>query len=516
MTSDKLMFLITGMAGSMLVNLSAQFVSVNIVDIQGGVFSTPDEASWIQTGYTMASFAGIACSVQFIKALGVGRYLVWGALGYAAAALACALAPELRVMIALRVLQGFVAGGFGPAAFAVVFMAAGGPRLPFAMTMFAFVLLFPGTIGPVVSGFLENGFGWQSLFLVQAGVGLVLALAARIWAPRQDFAASALKTDWTAIALLSLAAAALGLVFGQGTRRFWLESNMIVWAAAVGLGAFAGFVFTARFSPMPIILLRLLLTRRFGIPVGLYTAFRAGLVAVSYLVPQFLAVVQGYRPLDIARLMQTATFAQVLAVPLAWWLMHRLDMRAIMAFGLALCTAGTVLVIDGTALYAADQFRLMLVFFAVGQVLFVAPTLVAVTAALQPPEFPTASLTFNMGTLCGVTLGTGLASNFVTEREKFHSSVLTESVSLYRGLDADRVALLANRFADRLTDDAGATAQAVARLAAAARREAWVISFNDAFFIVALVLLVSVIVPAAIRRSPPLPRREPPLSGEQA
>lgn len=143
LTPSKLLFLSTGMAGSFLVSLSAQFPSTNIADLQGGIFSTPDEASWILTAYIMASLVGIVTSGLLIKTLGIGRYLVISAVVFATTALACATAPELGMMIALRTMQGFSAGGFGPAAFVAVFMIAGGPRLPFSVTLLAFVLLFP-------------------------------------------------------------------------------------------------------------------------------------------------------------------------------------------------------------------------------------------------------------------------------------------------------------------------------------------------------------------------------------
>ncbi len=304
LTPGKALFLATGLAGSLLISLSAQLPSANVIDIQGGVFSTPDEASWILTVYTMASFAGIVTSGPLIRFLSIGRYLVVSATIFAVAALACATAPDLHVMIALRTVQGFVAGGFGPAAFAAVFMVTGGPRLPFGLTLLAFVLLFPGSVGPVVAGFVEDSFGWQMLFLIQAGIGAALALAARAWVPRQeDPDWSALKTDWVAVILLSVALAALMLVLNQGTRRFWFESEIIAWSTAASVAAWAGFIFLVRFSPIPIISPRLLATRRFGIPIALNLVFRVGLVVIAYLVPQFLAVVQGYRPLELAGLL---------------------------------------------------------------------------------------------------------------------------------------------------------------------------------------------------------------------
>jgi DHA2 family multidrug resistance protein len=510
LTSEQIRFLAVGMAGSLLVSLSAQFPSANIADLQGGLFSTPDEASWILTVYTMASLVGVVTSGLFIRALSIGRYVVVIALVFGATALACSAGPELGVMIGLRAVQGFAAGGFGPAAFVAAFMVAGpgGPRLPFVVTLLAFVLLLPGTLGPVISGFVEASFGWQALFLIQTAIGAALAVAARVWVPYKEPDQSALKTDWTALILLSVAVATLILVLNQGTRRFWFASDMIVWCTAACIGAWAGFAFLARFSPVPIIAPRLLLMRKFGIPIALNFAFRAGLVVTAYLVPQFLAVVQGYRPLEIGNLMLWAAIPQLFALPFAWRLMHLVDTRAVMALGLVLCAAASALAVDTTTLFAADQFRLMLVLFAAGQLLFLAPALVIGSSGLKLPDLPTASVFFNLTTLGGTTLGVGLVSHLATEREKFHSNVITENVSLYDAFDGDRVARLAEALASRLADDAGATAQAIALLAGSARREAWVLSFGDAFLVVAAMLLVSALGVVAIGRSPPLRRPE--------
>jgi DHA2 family multidrug resistance protein len=159
---------------------------------------------------------------------------------------------------------------------------------------------------------------------------------------------------------------------------------------------------------------------------------------------------------------------------------------------------------------------LTIVVFSVGQVLFLTPILVVGASPLKPAEAPTASLTFNMSTLGGTAIGIGLVSNFVTEREKFHSSTLTQSVSLYDSAQADGIASIAGLIGDRLTDDAMATALAVARLASAARLQAWVLAFNDAFLAVAIVLAVCMLGTFAIACTAPLARRQPVLPGEKS
>jgi MFS transporter, DHA2 family, multidrug resistance protein len=98
-----------------------------------------------------------------------------------------------------------------------------------------------------------------------------------------------------------------------------------------------------------------------------------------------------------------AAIPQLLALPLVWRLMHRLDTRVVGALGLLLCAVGTALVIDGTALFAAEQFRLTLVLFSVGQLLFLASAMVVGATSLRPVDLPTASLAFNVTTLGGTT-----------------------------------------------------------------------------------------------------------------
>jgi DHA2 family multidrug resistance protein len=504
LTPAKLLFFVTGLTGSFLVSLSTQFASANIADIQAGLHSTADEASWILTVYTMSTLAGVLTAGVLIKTFGVRRYLIGSATSFALIALICAFAPPLDAVIALRAVQGFAAGGFGPAGFIAVFTVMTGSLLPVGVILLALVLVFPTTLGPVISGYVENGLGWPALFLIQASIGIAIAISAHLFAPRQSTDWSALKTDWMAVTLLSVAVGSATLVISQGTRRFWFENDMIVMFTALGVGALAGFVFMARFSPLAIVNPRLLLTRKFGIPVSLYFVFRVGLVVTSYLVPQFLIVVQGYRPLQVSGLMLWATIPQLLALPLVWWLMHRVDARTTMALGLLLGALGAALAADGTALVAGPQFHLTLMLFAVGQFLFLAPSLMIGTGVLTPPDLPTASVAFNVATTGGATLGSGLFTSFVTEREKFHSNVLTEGITLYNPFDNDRIAALANVFAGRISDDTLTIAQAAAALASGVRQQAWVLSFNDAFLVVAALLGIGAFATVAIGRSPAL------------
>lgn len=500
---QSLLLLAIALSGSLLTNVVGQFVGFNIADIQSGVGASADEGSWLVTVYSMGFICGIVFSSPILATLGMGRYSAAAALVFAGAALACAAGPELPLMVALRAVQGFAAGGFGPLAFAAVFTTMAGPRLPFGLSVLAFVLVLPTNLGPALSGSIEDRFGWQALFLLQAGVGAALAAAALLFMPRGPIGWAALRRDWTSLLLLSIALAASLLVLGQGTRRYWLDSVTISWTAAVAIGAWAGFAVGLWRSPQPILDVRLLVQRGFAVSIGLNFTFRAGFAFTAFLVPQFLVLIQGYRPFEIGRLFLFAAAAQLLIFPVVWWLLQHVERRLVLGSGLLLFGGGALLATGSTPLWAGDQFRLAFMLAALGQVMFLVPTLVAGGASLKPADGPTASLMFNATTLGGTSVGVALATELVTERQKFHFGALAEGAAAF-SQKPDALDALAERFASRLGDDPMTAAQSLATLGDALRREAWVLSFNDAFLLAGALLLIAALGALLLHRQPPL------------
>ena len=92
---------------------------------------------------------------------------------YAAAGLACALAPGIRTLVAARVLQAFGAGSGQVISRAIV-------RDVYALDQAARVLALMGTaqalnpiLAPIIGGFLHALFGWRSVFFVLAGAAMI-------------------------------------------------------------------------------------------------------------------------------------------------------------------------------------------------------------------------------------------------------------------------------------------------------------------------------------------------------
>jgi MFS transporter, DHA1 family, multidrug resistance protein len=109
--------------------------------------------------------------------------LLAGAAGFALLSAACAFAPDIGTLIALRFGQGLLGAVGIVLARAVVRDIYEGPA---AARGFAALMLVSGAapiIAPVVGGQLLRVTSWRGVFLVLAGLGLVLALGVLIAVP---------------------------------------------------------------------------------------------------------------------------------------------------------------------------------------------------------------------------------------------------------------------------------------------------------------------------------------------
>ncbi|KKK33637.1 MFS transporter [Mesobacillus campisalis] len=108
--------------------------------------------------------------------LGRRKPLLIFLIAYLIASLACALSPNIYVFIAARFIQGFSAAGGLVISRAVVRDVYSGREL----TKFFALLMLVGNLGPIVApiagGAVLAFANWTSVFIVLAGIGLILFL----------------------------------------------------------------------------------------------------------------------------------------------------------------------------------------------------------------------------------------------------------------------------------------------------------------------------------------------------
>lgn len=185
--------------------------------------------------------------------LGRRGLLILGSVGTALAAVICALAPSIWVLVAGRVAQGFAgAAGVVLAKAVVVDLGRGSGVARAFATLMAIQSVAP-VIAPLVGGVLVPLGGWRSVFWLLAGLSAVTALA--VWAavpesldadarrtggPRSTLAdMHAVATHGPFLARLAAFVATFGVLFA------YISASPFVYQDMVGLSPSAyGVAFT--------------------------------------------------------------------------------------------------------------------------------------------------------------------------------------------------------------------------------------------------------------------------------
>ena len=208
--------------------------------------------------------------------------------------------------------------------------------------------------------------------------------------------------------------------------------------------------------------------------------------------PVYLARIQGYNAEQIGMVLAWTGLPQLLLIPLVPGLMQRFDIRLVIAVGFALFAASNFMNIHMSAAYASDQLFLPNIVRAIGQALILAPLSAIATSGIENENAGSASALFNMTRNLGGAVGIALLQTFLTKREQYHSNVLVQSVSVFEEATRVRVARLTAYFLSHgISDQALAAQKAIVAIALRVRQQAYVMAFNDTFFLLGASLTIA-------------------------
>src|SRR5580700_9626238 len=161
--------------GAFLAILNIQVVSSALADIQGAIGTGVDEGGWIVTAYLVAEIVVIPLSGWLARALSVRTYLLASTFLFLVFSVACTFAHNLGEMIVYRALQGLAGGSFIPLAFMIIMTRLPPSKHPVGLTIYSVSAIFAPAIGPVIGGYCNDNFGWQSIFLINLLPGALMA-----------------------------------------------------------------------------------------------------------------------------------------------------------------------------------------------------------------------------------------------------------------------------------------------------------------------------------------------------
>lgn len=488
------------MLGAFMAVLDIQITNASLKEILGTLGATLDEGSWISTSYLVAEIVVIPLTGWLTGVFTARRYLLMNAGLFLGFSVACAFSWNLGSMIAFRALQGFTGGVLIPTAFNLVLKLLPAEKRVTGFALFGMTATFAPAIGPTIGGWLTDNYGWPSIFYLNLVPGALL-LAAVAWgldreAPRLWLLR---KIDGWGILTMAVGLGSLIVFLEEGNRNDWLNSRLIATLGAVAAAALTACVIIELKRRDPFINLRLLADRNFALGNIVSVAFGVGMYGVMYLLPVYLAQVQGYNAMQIGETIMWSGVPQLFMMPLAAALLRRFDARWLTAIGLVLFSASSYLNSTLTNLTGYDQLRLAQLLRAGGMPLVIVPLTALATGHIRPELAGSASALYNMFRNLGGSIGIAVLATQLDVREKFHSVRLGEAVSVFSPITQERLAEMTQHFIAQGADAAQAAQQAAGAVGLIVRREAYVMAFADCFYLLAGLLLAVVVAVAFTR-----------------
>ena len=376
--------LITVSVATFMLLLDITVVNTALPAIQADLHASFTDLQWVIDAYTLSLAALVLTAGSLADRLGRRRVFGIGLAIFSFALLLAGLATNATMLNLDRALQGV--GGAIMFAVSLALIAqefSAGRERATAMATYGATIGVAVAIGPLVGGALTDGFGWQSVFLLNVPIGIA-AIVATFTRLRETRDPHATRIDWGGLATFSSALFLLVLALLRGNQEGW-GSGLILGLFAGAAVLLATFVAVERRVREPMLPLGFFRRRAFtGVQLAAF-AVSGSMFALFLYLTLYLQNYLGYTPFEAGLRYLPITVASFFAAPVAGVLLGRVQARVILAGGLAMAGGGLLLM---GGLNAGSEWTALLLGFIVAGigVGLLNPVIADVAVSVVPKE----------------------------------------------------------------------------------------------------------------------------------
>ncbi|QIM53602.1 DHA2 family efflux MFS transporter permease subunit [Hydrogenophaga crocea] len=461
--------------------LDTSIANVSLPAIAGDLGVSPNQGTWVITSFAVANAIAVPLTGWLTQRLGQVRLMVASVLLFVIASLLCGLAPNMPMLIAFRVLQGFVAGPMIPLSQALLLQSYPREQAGRAMAAWAMTTLVAPVMGPLLGGWITDNIDWPWIFYINVPVGLLAAFF--IWRiyHRRESPVRKLPIDRVGLALLVLWIAALQMVLDLGKEHDWFASPLITGLAVVAAVGFAFFIAWELTDEHPVVDLKLFQRRNFWAGT-LATSVAYGLFFGNVvLLPLWLQQYMGYTATDAGMVTAPVGLLAIVLSPFVGATVARVDPRRYVTF--AFGVFALVMLLRSHFSTQADFATILVptIVQGVAMAFFFVPLNTLTLSGLAPDRIPAAAGLSNFVRITFGAVGTSVATTVWESRATLHHTQLAEAVNL--GSPATQ-ATLAQLMGGGMTQQ-----QALAAIDRLVQQQAFTLAATDIFWLSSMLFL---------------------------
>lgn len=495
--------------GTLMGTIDASIVNVALPDIQASFGVAITEATWITTAYLVSLVVILPLTGWLGSVWGRKRVYQVGLIVFTGASVLAAVASSLPALIAARVLQGLGAGVLGPTEQSILRETFPPKEQGLASGLYGMVVLLGPTIGPLLGGWITDGYAWRGIFFINLPVGLLaLGMVAMIVreAPRSRTAQAGF--DFVGIGLMAAGLSSLVVVLEQGNRWDWFDSQL-VWGLSLTAGSslLLFVLWELVGTGAPAVDLRILGRRAFAsawVSIGI-VGF--GLIGGLVLQSLFLQQALGYTATQTGLKFLPRGLITMVMTPVAGILTGLIGPRFVVGPGMVLAASVMFLMSRWTLDAGPAQILFPMVVLGFALSLLIVPLFASGLNAVEPPKATGAAGLMNLMFQLGGSFGTAILATMLERGTILFHARLVEHARPDSPAWMEAVGGVSRLMMVRGGADATAgQQQALFALDRLITGQAAVLSFEHAFQVIALLFLAALLVapflPAGRRNVP--------------
>ncbi|WP_435930217.1 MFS transporter [Dryocola sp. BD613] len=475
-----LLVCLTGALGNALV-------AANLTNLQGTFAAWSNEIAWLPAVYVMTNASINLLLVKFRQQYGLRAFTEGFLVLYVLVTFFHLFVNDLNSAIMVRAAHGMV--GAALSSLGIYYQVQAWPakhRLK-ALTIGITGSTLAIPIARLFSSELLQLYEWRGLYYFELGLALVsLACVLALKLPPSDRKKVFEKKDFLTFILLAPGIALLCGVLSLGRIDWWFEAPWIGWSLAASLVLIVAAITFEHNRSNPLLNTRWLSSG---------SIVRLGLIMV------LIRIVLAEQNTGVIGYLQLIGLQNEQMTNLAWSILAgivcgiiasclTIDIKKLarpIVISLALMIIASLMDSQSNNLTRPAQLMVSQFLFGFSSAFFLAPAMLAAIGGViaEPRNLVSFSVLFGMSQNLGGLLGSAILGTFQTWREKFHSSLLADQLTLLNPLVSERINQYSQLYSSVLGDSTLVNTQALLRLQSVATTEANVLAYNDTYLLTA-------------------------------
>lgn len=490
---NKWLVAVTVMLPTLIEIIDISIVNVSLDHIRGSLSAGIDESAWTITSYLVSNAIIIPMTGWLSRVFGRKRYMIYSIILFTVSSFLCGSSWNLQSLIFFRVLQGIGGGALQPLSQSILLETFPVQQHGIAMAIFGIGIMFGPIVGPLLGGWITDNWSWQWIFYVNVPVGIISILMVIFFISDPPYMKKMkMKIDYWGLALLAIGLGCLQIVLDKGQREDWFSSGFITVLSIVSAVSLILFVIAELFAEHPVLELRALKNLSFSAGnIVMFFAF-FNLFGSIILLPIYLQTLMGYTATLAGLVLGPGGIATLFAMPVAGRLVTKMNPKSLLVFGM---------IVSAYSTYLMSQFSLHADFntviwprivLGVGMGFLFIPLTTLTMASVRKEDMGNASAIYNLLRNLGGSFGVAFVTTILARNSQMHQNRLVERLTPFDTnyqIGSEGIAqVLRHKGFDSVTSDYGSLGVIYERLL----RESAMMSFNDAFYLLCVLMLVTV------------------------